>query len=168
MADFNYIYKQYYNYIRAIVSRIIKDDANDITQMAFFKLSQCTYANEEHIAKEFLKTTAVRMAIDYLKARQRKSKIIKELPPDYEASDEQQTRDAELEEFKQAAIKYIFNKIAELPEATRKVFELYYFKSMKAKQISKELGITPNTVWSHLSHARDTLRMEILFKKDAM
>lgn len=167
MVDFNYMYKKYYNYICTIVSKIINDDANDIAQMAFVKLSQCTYAIHEGIAVEFLKTTAKRMACDHIRSKKFRRNFNAELKEDQEPSNEQELRDAEQEEFKEQLINFVHKKISELPENCRNVFELYYFKNMKAKEISKELGITPNTVWSHLNHARDILRMEILFKKES-
>lgn len=168
MVDFNYVYNKYYNYIRTIVSNMISDDPDDITQLAFIKLSQCTYAEHEGIAREFLKTTAKRMCIDYIKAKKIRRQFNAELNEHDEPSNEQEHRDAEQEEFKEQIVNFIHKKIAELPDNCRNVFELYYFKNMKAKQIAKELKITPNTVWSHLHRARNTLRMDGLFKRSAM
>jgi RNA polymerase sigma factor (sigma-70 family) len=171
MVEFNYIYNTYYNYIRAIVSKITHEDGDDIAQMAFVKLSQSKYALSEHegIAREFLKTTAKRMSITYITDKKRRSNFNLELPDDgYGLSDAQAQQDIELEVFKEQLIDFVHKKIAELPDACRQVFELYYFKNMKAKQIAQELGIAKNTVWVHLHHAREALRIEALFKKNAM
>jgi RNA polymerase sigma-70 factor (ECF subfamily) len=170
MVDFDYMYKKYYNYIRAIVSRIIHADANDITQMAFVKLSQCTYATHESVAKEFLKTTAKRMSIDYLNEQKRKRVTFNQMKLDLglDESNEQDEKEKEASRNLEELMYFIHKRIAQMPEVMRKVFEMTYFDGLRARQISKELNITRNTVWSHLHHARLALRKEVLYKKDAM
>lgn len=169
MVDVSLMYKEYYNYIRAIAGRIIRGDANDIASAAFYKLSQCSYATNEAIAKEFLKTTAIRLSLDYLKAEKRRMANLERMKVDLclheEPTNEQEEKDAEMANLHAEVIKFIHDRIKELPERTRQVFELYYFEQKKPDQISELLNIKRHTVWSHLNNARTILRMEILFRQ---
>ncbi len=50
--------------------------------------------------------------------------------------------------------------MAELPESERTVLVLYYLGEMDCKEISKFLGVSPNTVKSRLRRARERLKSE--------
>ena len=50
--------------------------------------------------------------------------------------------------------------MAELPESERTVLVLYYLGEMNCKEISKFLGVSPNTVKSRLRRARERLKNE--------
>ena len=50
--------------------------------------------------------------------------------------------------------------MAELPESERTVMVLYYLGEMNCKEISKFLGVSPNTVKSRLRRARERLKNE--------
>ena len=50
--------------------------------------------------------------------------------------------------------------MAELPESERTVLVLYYLGEMNCKEISKFLGVSPNTVKSRLRRARERLKSE--------
>ncbi len=58
-------------------------------------------------------------------------------------------------------IKKVLSKVS---KAYRKVFELYYFKNLKHKEIAEELGISPNTSKTNLMKAKKKIK-ELLVKK---
>ena len=50
--------------------------------------------------------------------------------------------------------------MAKLPESERTVMVLYYLGEMNCKEISKFLGVSPNTIKSRLRRARERLKDE--------
>ena len=61
-------------------------------------------------------------------------------------------------EFKTEAI---LEEIKSLPSKMRKIFEMKYFQKQKYKNIAETLGISENTVKTHLMRAKEKLRSEL-------
>ena len=68
-----------------------------------------------------------------------------------------QKRDAEIAETRREIVQKLLQK---LPESERTVMTLHYLGEMTCETISKLLGVSPNTVKSRLSRARNRLREE--------
>lgn len=171
MVNFNYIYKNYYNYIRGIVRNLINNDPDDIAQMAFVKLSTADINNEEH-AKAFLITTAKNMCIDYLRRQKRERNNMSRMLADLNMYDEPITESeqnaADNAQIHTDVIEFIYQEIKKLPVTCRMVFELY-LSGMKPQEIADHARIKYQTVLNHLQTARTHLKVEILFnKKDAL
>lgn len=165
------MYNKYYNYVRAIVGRMINGDADDIAQMAFLKLSKYEY-DEQH-AKAFLVMAAKNLAIDYIRKSKRErnnyNKMALDLGMLTEPTTEFEQNNADLAEIHTSVIEFIHEEIKNLPTATRRCFEMFCYRDMQPKQIAVELNISINTVYQHISIAREKLKIEILFnKKDAL
>ena len=64
---------------------------------------------------------------------------------------------AEADETRREVVKKLLQK---LPESERTVMTLYYLGEMTIKAISEFLGVSPNTIKSRLSRARDRLKKE--------
>ena len=63
----------------------------------------------------------------------------------------------EADETRREVVKKLLQK---LPESERTVMTLYYLGEMTIKAISEFLGVSPNTIKSRLSRARDRLKKE--------
>ena len=61
-------------------------------------------------------------------------------------------------EFKTDAI---LKAVKSLPSKMRKIFEMKYFQKQKYKNIAETLGISENTVKTHLMRAKEKLRSEL-------
>ncbi len=61
-------------------------------------------------------------------------------------------------EFKTDAI---LEAVKSLPSKMRKIFEMKYFQKQKYKNIAETLGISENTVKTHLMRAKEKLRSEL-------
>ena len=68
-----------------------------------------------------------------------------------------QKQEAEADETRREIVKELLQK---LPESERTVMTLYYLGEMTIKTISEFLGVSPNTVKSRLSRARNRLKKE--------
>ena len=68
-----------------------------------------------------------------------------------------QKQEAEADETRREVVKELLQK---LPESERTVMTLYYLGEMTIKTISEFLGVSPNTVKSRLSRARNRLKKE--------
>ena len=66
-------------------------------------------------------------------------------------------RDAEMAEVRREVVQKLLQK---LPESERTVMALHYLGEMTCETISKMLGVSPNTIKSRLSRARNRLRKE--------
>ena len=173
MVNLNHYYEKYHKYIRAFVYNIIKDDPDDITQMSFYKLSQCDYIKNDAMACEFLKTAAKNMCIDYIRKRKRDRANVKKMKDDLNLYGEPIEQDLmnhiELAEIHTDVIQFIYSEIQKLPPMASKCFELHCLKDLPVKKVAEQLNIAERTVTNHISLARKQLKIEILFnKKDVL
>ena len=173
MVNFNHYYERYYRYIRSFVYKIINEDPDDITQMSFYKLSQCNYVKNDAMACDFLKTTARNMAIDHIRKRKRDRANIRQMKDDlnlYEEPIEQELiNHIELAEIHSDVLQFIYEEIKKLPPMARTCFELCCIKDVSIKKAAEQLGISERTITNHIAIARKKLKIEILFnKKDVL
>ncbi|MCD8292402.1 MAG: sigma-70 family RNA polymerase sigma factor [Prevotellaceae bacterium] len=133
------------------------DAAHDVLHDGFVKLfTRFTFRGECALGTWVMRVM-VTQAIDYLRQRQRFSRLVTtegELP---DVADEEDVAEAasSLSEERLMAL------IAELPEGCRTVFNLYVFERMPHKQIARLLGIKEHSCTSQLHHARCLLAKRI-------
>jgi len=168
MYNFDVFYNTYYRYFCGMVDNKIKcEDPSEITQIAFCRLSVCKYILNDAMAKKFMRTTINNLCIDFLRRQQERKPKIKELQKHLktQASFDTYTSDEDWEEIKNNVLQYIHEKIEELPSATKKVFKLFYYNNKSVPEIAYELNVSTQTVHNQLQHARDMIKIELLFKQ---
>ena len=162
---FSPLVKKYQKGAHALAWRKIGDFhiAQEITQDAFLKAYQKlgTLKNPNAFVG-WLYVIVARLCLDWL----RKNRIPIESVDTIDSSEvnkgaysryvaEKQTTEAN--EARREVVKELLQK---LPESERTVMTLHYLGEMTVKAISEFLGVSPNTVKSRLSRARNRLRKE--------
>ncbi len=162
---FTPLVNKYQKGVHALVWRKIGDFhiAQEITQDAFLKAYQKLGTLKSYeLFGGWLYVIASNLCLDWLR---------KNPPPEQslevtEASEVNQVsysryiagkQTAEADEARREVVKKLLQK---LPESERTVMTLHYLGEMTIKTISEFLGVSPNTVKSRLSRARNRLRKE--------
>lgn len=162
---FSPLVEKYQKGVHALVWRKIGDFhiAQEITQDAFFRAYQKlgTLKNHNQFAG-WLYVIAAHLCADWFR---------KNPPPEQslEVTDMSEVNEvsysryiaekqaAEADEARREVVKKLLQK---LPESERTVMTLYYLGEMTIKAISEFIGVSPNTIKSRLSRARDRLKKE--------
>ena len=162
-AAFNILVQKYQKSVHALVWRKIGDFhyAEEITQDAFLqaykKLS--TLKNPNQFAG-WLYVIANRRCINWLQRQKPPMQSIEDTPAkEIEKAAyihyESEQRNTEASEDRYERAKRLLQR---LPESQRTVMTLYYLGEMTAKEISKFLGVSVNTISSRLRRARKHLQ----------
>ncbi|MCD8310267.1 MAG: sigma-70 family RNA polymerase sigma factor [Prevotellaceae bacterium] len=133
------------------------DAAHDVLHDGFVKIFTRFSFRGECALGTWVMRIMVTQSIDYLRRRQRLSRLVntEEQLPD--VADEEEVAEAagSLSEAQ------LMELIAELPEGCRTVFNLYVFEEMTHKEIARLLGIKEHSSTSQLHHARCLLAKRI-------
>ena len=162
---FGSLVKKYQKGIHALAWRKIGDFhiAQEITQDAFIKAYHKLDTLKNHnLFAGWLYVIAANLCSDWL---QKNSQALKSLEPmdadviDYMSYSRYiaEKQAAETDETRREIVKRLLQK---LPESERTVITLYYFGEMTCETIGKLLGVSPNTIKSRLSRARNRLKKE--------
>ena len=163
---FSVLVKRYQKGVHALAWRKVKDYhiAEEITQDAFLQAHRklASLKNPSQFPG-WLYVIADRLCRSWFRKKQRKNtqslESISETAlekTDY-ANYICEQREAEAVEHQREIVQRL---MAELPESERTVLVLYYLGEMNCKEISKFLGVSPNTVKSRLRRARERLKSE--------
>lgn len=137
--------------------------AQEITQDAFLKAYQNLETLKNHnLFGGWLYVIASRLCSDWFqkKSLPEQSLEVTDMNEVNQASYSRyiaQKQEAEADETRREVVKKLLQK---LPESERTVMTLYYLGEMTIKTISEFLGVSPNTVKSRLSRARNRLKKE--------
>ena len=164
-AAFSILVQKYQKSVHALVWRKVNDFhyAEEITQdtflQAYKKLS--TLKNPNQFAG-WLYVIANRLCINWLQRHKPAMQSLQDTPmEEIEESAYNQyaaeQRDAEGDKYRQEIAQRLLSK---LPESERTVMTLYYLGEMTAKEISKFLGVSMNTITSRLRRARERLQKD--------
>ncbi len=164
-AAFSILVQKYQKSVHALVWRKVNDFhyAEEITQdtflQAYKKLS--TLKNPNQFAG-WLYVIANRRCINWLQRHKPAMQSLEDTPmEEIEESAYNQyaaeQRDAEGAKYRQEIAQRLLSK---LPESERTVMTLYYLGEMTAKEISKFLGVSVNTITSRLRRARERLQKD--------
>ncbi len=162
---FGFLVNKYQKGVHALVWRKIGDFhiAEEITQDAFFRAYQKLGTLKNHnLFAGWLYVIAARLCADWFQ---------KSSPPEQslETTDMSEVNQVsysryvaenqatEADETRREVVKKLLQK---LPESERTVMTLHYLGEMTIKTISEFLGVSPNTVKSRLSRARNRLKKE--------
>ena len=162
---FSILVQKYQKSVHALVWRKVNDFhyAEEITQdtflQAYKKLS--TLKNPNQFAG-WLYVIANRRCINWLQRHKPAMQSLEDTPmEEIEESAYNQyaaeQRDAEGAKYRQEIAQRLLSK---LPESERTVVTLYYLGEMTAKEISKFLGVSVNTITSRLRRARERLQKD--------
>ena len=162
---FSALVKKYQKGAHALAWRKIGDFhvAQEITQDAFLKAYQKLGTLKNHNAfVGWLYVIVARLCLDWL----RKNRIPIESLDTIDSSEvnkgsySRYVAEKQATEANEARREVVKELLQKLPESERTVMTLHYLGEMTIKAISEFLGVSPNTVKSRLSRARNRLRKE--------
>ena len=162
---FGPLVEKYQKGVHALVWRKIGDFhiAQEITQDAFFKAYQQLGKLKNHnLFSGWLYVIAANLCSDWFRKNPppEQSLEVTEMSEVNQVSYSRYVAEkqaAEADETRREVVKKLLQK---LPESERTVMTLYYLGEMTIKAISEFLGVSPNTIKSRLSRARDRLKKE--------
>ena len=170
---FSTLIKKYQKRVHALAWRKLGDYhlAEDITQDTFIQVYQNLSTLKNHNQFDgWLYVIVNRLCINWINKRRVAMQSIEDTP--VEDLEESYYKNYELEQRKVETIKHYSEIVKELleklPESERTVMSLYYLGEMTAKEISKFLGVSVNTIKSRLRRARNRLKQEEAMIREAM
>ena len=164
-AAFSILVQKYQKSVHALVWRKVNDFhyAEEITQDTFLQAYKklLTLKNPNQFAG-WLYVIANRLCINWLQRHKPAMPSLEDTPmEEIEESAYNQyaaeQRDTEGAKYRQEIAQRLLSK---LPESERTVMTLYYLGEMTAKEISKFLGVSVNTITSRLRRARERLQKD--------
>ena len=162
---FSILVQKYQKSVHALVWRKVNDFhyAEEITQDTFLQAYKrlSTLKNPNQFAG-WLYVIANRLCLNWLQRHKPAMPSLEDTPmEEIEESAYNQyaaeQRDAEGAKYRQEIAQRLLSK---LPESERTVMTLYYLGEMTAKEISKFLGVSVNTITSRLRRARERLQKD--------
>jgi RNA polymerase sigma-70 factor (ECF subfamily) len=163
-SGFKSFFVSYYNRCFLFVKSYVHDDwaAEDIASEALIKLWEMTKLQEIENPKTLLFTIMKHKALDYLKHESIKQDALTSLA-DY-SKRELDIRISTLDACNPETIfatdiqEIIHTTLSNLPEQTRKIFEMNRFQNQSKKEIAEKLEISIKGVDYHISKALKSLR----------
>ena len=162
---FGPLVEKYQKGVHALVWRKIGDFhvAQEITQDAFFRAYQKlgTLKNHNQFAG-WLYVIAAHLCADWFRKNPppEQSLEVTDMSEVNEGSYSRYVAEKQAAEADEARREVVKKLLQKLPESERTVMTLYYLGEMTIKAISEFLGVSPNTIKSRLSRARDRLKKE--------
>ena len=162
---FNKLVQRYQKPLHALVWRKIGDFhiAEELTQDIFLNVYKKlqTLKNPNRFAG-WLYVIASRRCIAWLKKNRIPMKSLDAMPPEEleELAYAQYRTEQQEEIVSEQRREVVKNLLQKLPESERTVVTLHYLGDMTCEDISKFLGVSPNTVKSRLHRARKRLKKE--------
>lgn len=147
------LYKLYYKSMYNTSFRIVgnENDAEDIMQESFLSAFSKIKSYEGKVSfGAWLKKIVINRSLDYLKKRRLFFEEINEKIADEEADPFEETREADLQQIREAIMK--------LPEGYRIVFSLYYLEGYDHDEIATILKISSGSSRSQLLRAKLKLK----------
>ncbi len=162
---FSMLVRRYQKPLHALVWRKIGDFhiAEELTQDIFLNVYKKlqTLKNPNRFAG-WLYVIASRRCIAWLKKKRIPMKSLDAMPPEEleELAYAQYRTEQQEEVVSEQRREVVKNLLQKLPESERTVVTLHYLGDMTCEDISKFLGVSPNTVKSRLHRARKRLKKE--------
>ena len=162
---FGPLVEKYQKGVHALAWRKIGDFhiAQEITQDAFFKAYQKLGTLKNHnLFAGWLYVIAANLCSDWFekKSLPEQSLEVTAMSEVNEVSYSRYVAEKQAAEADEARREVVKKLLQKLPESERTVMTLYYLGEMTIKAISEFLGVSPNTIKSRLSRARDRLKKE--------
>lgn len=151
---FKLIFDQYYSNLCAIAYLYIHDnsEAEEVVQQLFIKIWEGKHYQNISKLKSYLITGVKNSCINYLEKKKTEQYRLDQLPSQEETIQS-------LEFLLDVEARSIFDQaVLELPKQGRKAIELVYFSNLTYNDAALKLGVSVNTVKSHLKTALQKLR----------
>jgi RNA polymerase sigma factor (sigma-70 family) len=151
------LYKQSYSYLMSICMRYSrdKDTASEILNMGYLKiLRNLTSYKPEIPFKAWIRRIMVNTLIDEYRKNKREKEKVTYVEEYYDNVDFSDVNEA----LSRINCKQIFEHVNQLPEATKKVFNLFVVDGYSHKEIGELLDISEGTSKWHLNAARQKLK----------
>lgn len=150
--------RRYQSFLRSEAFRILgdQDDAADVAQEVLWKIWRHAGAYDPSKASvsTWIGVLTRRLAIDRLRQRQRRLRLLDEQPRQNEAILPEAPERVHAEHRSRA----VRSALRELPREQRKVLELMYFREMSQREIAQATGIPLGTVKTRAGMAVRRLR----------
>lgn len=156
---FEIIFNQFSPSMFSIALRYLRDhdEAQDIVQDVFMNLWRTADNLDERAPiQHYLARATVNTCLNRIKKAQRQQQYSKEQQLNAEPTVEHL-----LLEHKELEAQYL-SILEKLPEQCRRVFEMSRFKGLSPAEISQQLNISINTVYTHLTTALKKIRLGLL------
>jgi RNA polymerase sigma-70 factor (ECF subfamily) len=132
-----------------------KDSASESLNLGYMKiLKNLTSYKPEIPIKTWMRRIMVNTLIDEYRKNKREHEKVSYVEEYYDNSDFSEVNEA----LSKMSCKHIFDQVNRLPEATRKVFNLYVVDGYSHKEIGTMLDISEGTSKWHLNAARQKLK----------
>lgn len=151
------LYKQSYSYLMSICMRYSrdKDTASEMLNTAYLKiLNSLTTYKPEIPFKSWIRRIMVNTLIDEYRRNKREKEKVSYVEEYFDNSDFSEVNEA----LSRINCQQILEQINRLPEATRKVFNLFAIDGFSHKEIAEMLDISEGTSKWHLNAARQKLK----------
>jgi RNA polymerase sigma factor (sigma-70 family) len=150
------LYEKYFETMSFVCFRYVKDkdQAHELVHEGFIKVFKKIDSYKHSGSFEgWIRRIMVNVCLDYLR-KQKKFQREVSIEAAYEASlPEEALSDLQAE--------YILEKVQELPDPLRTVFQLYVVEGYAHKEIAKKLGFGASTSRAYLTEARKQLRKSL-------
>ncbi|PSL24936.1 RNA polymerase sigma-70 factor [Chitinophaga ginsengisoli] len=157
---FEVIFNQFSSAMFSIALRYLRDqdEAQDIVQDVFLNLWRTADNLDERAPiQHYLARATVNTCLNRIKKTQRQQQYTKE----QQLTSTELTVEHLLLEHKELEAQYL-SILEKLPEQCRRVFEMSRFKGLSPTEISQQLNISINTVYTHLTTALKKIRLGLL------
>ena len=151
------LYKQTYSYLMSICMRYSrdKDTASEMLNAAYLKiLTSLTSYKPEIPFKSWIRRIMVNTLIDEYRKNKREKEKVSYVEEYFDSTDFSDVNEA----LSRISCQQILEQINRLPEATRKVFNLFAIDGYSHKEIGEMLEISEGTSKWHLNAARQKLK----------
>lgn len=151
------LYRISYSYLLSICLRYSrdKDSAVEALNAGFLKiLNNLSSYRPEVPYKAWIRRIMVNTLIDEYRKKKRESENVTYVEEYYDNSDFSEVNEA----LSRIGCRQIFEEVNKLPEATRKVFNLYVIDGYSHKEIGQMLNVSEGTSKWHLNAARQKLK----------
>ncbi len=151
------LYKLSYSYLMSICMRYARDrdTASEALNMGYLKiLNNLRNYNPDIPFKAWIRRIMVNTLIDEYRKQKREREKVTYVEEYYETSDFSEVNEA----LSKINYKQILEHINKLPEATKKVFNLFVIDGYSHKEIGELLDVSEGTSKWHLNAARQKLK----------
>ncbi len=161
---FNLLVRKYQKSVHALAWRITGDYhiAEEITQDTFLHaFKKLSTLNEPKQFSGWLHVSAKRQCLAWLRKKKMDMQSLESVPEIAleKAAYANYIADLREEEYNEYLREIVDDLLQELPNKERTVVILHYIEEMTCEAIAKQLSVSPNTVKSRLSRARNRLRV---------
>ena len=156
---FNTLFRKYKGFVEQILFHYIKDmdEAKDVANIVFLKVyNKLSMFTDYSSFGGWLRILTNHTAIDYLREMENKCNVLGS--EDDRLSYEDTKGSTENDLVNHLTYNQVVDEFKNLPESTRRVFEMFYRDNLNISEISEALKIPKGTIKSTLSRTRRKLK----------